>query len=277
MPRWIAVGLLLAAPSLGYGAELPIVAPQPMEDVPTPTQPVAPTSPVPSHPPAAGAWAVSCQPATACADPCATVRVKKPGVLAGLKNWLCGTTPVEACGATCPTPTVRVVVHEPCPVPVACPTSHPKPLIPKLLPTRPTVECPPIDAAPAKRFACVGTACEKVKALLCWKPCNEQLLPVLRPAPYHAPAMAYVGPSREPTPGLPCGTCKKSAKAKCETGACPTAVETKAVGPVVGSRPHPVMGGWTPTYANGPTAATGVVPAKAVESANPLARPFTMP
>ncbi|MBX3399950.1 MAG: hypothetical protein KF873_14510 [Gemmataceae bacterium] len=300
MPRWIAVGMLLALPSLLIAAELPIVAPQPIDEVPATPQPAVP---VPSHPPVASAWAVSCQPASACTDPCAAVRVKKPGVLSGLKNWLCGTTPNVACDATCPTPMVRVVIHEPCPAPavnpvampcpapeacpapVACPTSvvcptptsYAKPIISKLLPTRPTVECPKVDAMPTKRFACVGTACDKVKALLCWKPCNEQILPILCPAPYHAPATAYLGPNREPVPGLSCGTCRKLGKTKCDTGACPSG-ETSVAGPVAGAKPHPVMGGWTPIYANYPPAPSTVVPAKAVEPAmNPIARPFTSP
>jgi hypothetical protein len=274
MPRWIIIGLLLVSPSIVHSAELPIVAPQPIQGVPPSSPSTAPTPvPVPGPVPAAGQWTVSCQPASACAEPCRAAVVRKPGILTGLKNWLCGTGPIENCDATCPTPMVRVVVSEPCPAPVACPTTYPKPIIPRVLPTRPTVECPKVDAAPVRRFPCAAAACEKFKSLLCWKPCNEQLLPVLCPAPYHAPATAYLGPNREPAAPLPCGTCKKPAKAPCETGACAPAV----AGPIVANRAHPVMGGWTPINANYPPVvpAAATVPVKA--PTNPLARPFTSP
>jgi hypothetical protein len=276
MSRRMVVVLLLACFPIAVRAELPVLTPK---AAPAPTT-VTETTPIVSTVPStvgveSRAWSVSCQPASAVADPCKPACkpaiVKKPGILTNLKNWLCGTSPVESCEAVCPTPAVRVVVAEPCPAPVVCP----KPKLAKSLPTRPTVECPKIEAAPARPIAAVAPACEKLKAFLCWKPCNEQLLPIFRPAPYQAPALAYLGPCREPAPGMPCGTCKKTGKKTCETATC-----APAVGPVVASKPHPVMGAWTPIYANGPAPANAV-PASATEpakpAANPLARPFTMP
>lgn len=284
--RRMIVAFLVVTVAAGARAELPVIAPaseQPVpaapSAVPVPVRPLE-TAPVPATVPTIGAtqstvavlspWTVNCQPAAACADPCAPACEKRPGVLRGLKNWLCGTGTVEACPAPCPVscpapPPVRVVavpVVKPCPMPV-----------------RPTVECPTCDVSAKPRLVARGGACcEKIKAWFCWKPCNEQLLPVFCPTPYHAPATAYLGACREPAAPLPCGTCKKPAKAApCETGACP-----QPVGPVVAKVP-PIIG-WSPIYASyAPPSQTNIVPVGAIlpvakpQPVNPIARPFTSP
>lgn len=229
-------------------------------------------------------WTVTCQPSVVCADPCRTEFGRRLGILSGLKNWLCGTDPVVSCPAPCPAacpvpcPPVTKTVH--CPpapqvvrtIPVPCP-----------VPPKPAVACPPIETKTVRHMTpirhSVGNIGEKLKNFLCWKPCNEQLLPILTPAPYHAPAMAYLGPCREPADALPCGTCKKHSAQPCKTGTCmlqdgPTTVAASKI--------HPVIG-WTPIYANYTIDASKIVPAtattpvEATKPANPLSRPFTSP
>ena len=275
MPRWVAVALSLGFLSMDLHAQLPVIAPQ-KEMAPAAVPPAAAQAapvPVPTsidYRP----WSVSCQPASVGTDPCQPDCAKKIGILTRMKRWLCGDTLLDPCDAIHPMPTVRYVVQEPCPAPVVCPKTLacPKPTISKHLPTRPTVECPKLETTTARRSVMFGSACERLVAFLCWKPCNETILPVFCPAPYQAPALAYVGPCREPVPGMPCGTCRKHTKSDCKSGSCPS-----PVGPVV--KAHPVMGGWPTTAQTAMPQTTGVVPATAESKpqGNPLARPFTMP
>lgn len=275
--RKLLLGVLIAAMGAEARGELPTIPPLPEPtSAATPAvvrplaEPVSTTATV-IHAPTTtvSPWTVSCQPTTACANPCE----KRPGILGSLKNWICGSTPTPTCTETCTVtysvPKVKAVAYpKPCPAPIV--TS-----------VKPAAEC---ATCPKPTIARAGLSCEKLKAWLCWKPCKEQLLPVLCPTPYHAPARAFLGDCKEPTAPLPCGTCKKPAKAACETGTCP-----QPVGPVVAAAKDNPIVGWTPIYANYSPAASKVVPAGATvpvppaapaakpQPVNPISRPFTSP
>ncbi len=295
--RRTILALLMATAAAEARGELPVIAPQsetvaavPETPAPVAVRPLEAAVPVlgstQSYTVATTTWTVNCQPAAYAAvssDPCTPSSEKRPGVLRGLKNWLCGTGKIEACPVACPAPAVCAVampVVKPCPAPVTKPCPAPV-IMPCPMPVRPTVECSTCEVGTKSRLGARGGACyEKIKAWFCWKPCNEQLLPVFCPTPYQAPAMAYLGACREPAAPYPCGTCKKPAKAAtCETGTCP-----QPVGPVV-AKASPIIG-WTPIYANYTAPASNVVPAGAilpvakpqpVNPVNPIARPFTSP
>ncbi len=269
MSRYSLFLLLLITPNAQ--AELPVIAPQ-SETKSTPTTVVQESLQTPVMP--ISPWTVNCQPAVACDDPCKPHGSKRTGVLTNLKNWLCSTKSPTTCTETaCSTP---VAVAPPKTVMVPVPIRPAVTVQPCMAP------CPEESSA---RFgwAPSGVLAARFKTWLLWKPCNEQLLPAFCPEPYQTPVSAYFQNCKEPTPGMPCGTCKKHGAGKCPTGMCATGTcattATAPVGPIIG---------WKPIYANGPapTVINPIIPASATVPAKApavkpepklITRPFTNP
>lgn len=266
MSRYSLILLFLMTPLAQ--AELPVIAPQ-SETKSTPATVVQESlqTPVMSISP----WTVSCLPASACEDPCKTHCSKRTGLLTSLKNWLCSTKSSESCTETvCATP-----------VPVSKPkhVMIPVPIRPVVFAQSCATPCPSEDST-RLGWAPSGVLAARFKTWLLWKPCNEQLLPAFCPEPYRAPVSAYFQNCKEPTPGMPCGTCKKHGASNCATETCNT-VASAPMGPIIG---------WKPIYANGPTptvkspivpvAATTTTPVKTPATKTEpklIARPFTNP
>lgn len=272
--RIACLAMVLAAEAILAGSargELPVIAPQSdskgsaTEAATAPDAKIAAeTRPIVVGSPETAMWAVSCQPASAT---CATSCEKRPGLLTNLKNLICGTSSWDACPPYYQPPTMIKPV---CTKPVAIVKS-----VEKAKPAKTKASCPPCETKSASRFACDGSACSRIKNWLCWKPCDEQLLPI-RAEPYRAPVTAYFTACTEPPAGMPCAKGKKCAKGKCEAESCP-----QSIGPVVAAKTAPVMG-LSKLKSNDKPSPTKIVPAGATLPAspttvNPISRPFTSP
>ncbi len=246
MNRYKLVALMLVlAPAFARGNP-----PRPAADCPPAAKPCGPAycNPV-LAPPVIGQPLPVC-PTVPCPPEACGPCEKRPGFLRQVMGWFGGRTATACSGTSCPTPRAAVVTA----------------------------------ATPVRAAAHGGPCWDRLKAWLCWKPCREQFLPVLVPEPYQAPVSAYFRTCQEPTAVPPCAAVghAKGKKKACDTGSCPPAACTVAVGPVVPQRTYAVNG-WTPMYAGpaaAPAAPSAVVPAAATvkpAAANPIARPFTSP
>lgn len=230
MNRFSLAALVFSiAPTLAYG-DTPPVATMPAAPVSCTPPLMQPLPVTPTVPPPVGT--------------CVTYVEKRPGLFQSLLGGFRTSSGCDTC------------------TPTSCPA--PKPI--KISPPK---ACPADGCGTTATRPATGSRWDRFKTWLCWKPCNEQLLPAFTPEPYSAPLIAYFPRCEEPTPGLPCGTCghakfgKKCSPPTCATPACPT-----AYGPVVSPW---VYAGTAPGTAPAPA------PAAAQPQANLLARPFTTP
>ncbi len=258
MNRFSLVALIFSvAPALAHGEQptLPTVAPA----VPL-TMAAVTTSPFP----------VSCSPTLMqplCVTPtvpppigtCVTYSEKRPGVFQSLLNCFRRPATCDTCSPTsCPAPPpIRIQVATGCAT-GSCPTTRPR-----------------IMARPAASGFCWA----QFKTWLCWKPCNEQIIPAFRLEPYRAPLLAYFPKCEQPAAPLPCGTCGHAKHGPrcatpgcpttpCATGGCPT-----AYGPTVSPWAY---SGTTAMPMTAPIPSAPMPPATEPQ-VNLLARPFTSP